>query len=253
MQQEFTRQAESFAANRLLHNPASVTEFVQAVAPSPEARVLDVAAGSGTVARGFAAVCREVIGIDLTAAMLDIAERLRREQGQSNLRFETGDATRLGFKDGEFDVVVCRFAFHHFDEPERVLAEMRRVCRKGGTVAVQDMIVSEDPSRAAFQNRFENMRDPSHSRALPLSALLAYFAGQNLEIEDIRLGRLQQDAEHWLANAKTPPAAAAEVRKLLAQDSAQDLSGVRPFREGGRLYFTQRTAIVVGRALPAKR
>jgi SAM-dependent methyltransferase len=212
--------------------------------------VLEVATGPGYVALGFAAVCRDVVGVDLTPAPLAIAERQRRERRLANVRFHLADAERLPFPDGAFDVAVCRFAFHHFEAPPRVLAEMARVCRPGGTVAVEDLVVSEIAPRAAYQNRFEQLRDPSHTRAYPLSGLLALFAAAGLEVEHVHTDRLTPEVERWLAAAQAPPDRAAEARRLLERDAAEDLSGTRPVRRDGALVFTQRTATVVGRRLP---
>ena len=249
IREEFTRQAGAYAANPQIADPERVARLVRAVAPRPVDRVLDVATGPGYVAIGFAAVCREVIALDLTAAPLAIAEELRRERGLRNLRFQSGDADHLPFADGEFDIVVCRFAFHHFADPPRALAEMARVCRPGGTVAVEDLVVSEHPERAAYQNRFENLRDPSHTRAFPISALLALFTAAGLEVEHVSTDQLTPVVERWLANAQTPPDRAALVRALIEQDEAEDLSGTRPFHRDGELVFNQRTAILVGRRL----
>jgi ubiquinone/menaquinone biosynthesis C-methylase UbiE len=266
VQEEFTKQAAAFAANPTVSDPERVSRLVRAVAPAPDARVLEVATGPGYVALGFAVACREVVGIDLTAAPLAIAERLRKERGLGNVRFERGDAEHLGFDDGAFDVVVCRLAFHHFGDPDRVLREMARVCRTGGTVAVEDLIVSEHAKRSAYQNHFEHLRDPSHTRAFALSELLARFTAAGLEVEGVQTWDLVQVVERWLANAQTPPERAAEVRRLIAQDAAQDFSGTRPFYrrspgageqelpEGpqGELCFHHRNVIVVGRTLSTR-
>ena len=81
-----------------------------------------------------AKVAREVIGVDLTEAPLKIAERMRAEGGLQNVSFRVADVeARLPFDDNEFDVVVCRFAVHHFENPAIVIAEMARVCRVEGT------------------------------------------------------------------------------------------------------------------------
>ncbi len=247
VRQEFTRQAEAYAANASLSDPARLARLVRHVAPSAEARVLEVATGPGYVAQAFAAACREVIGLDLTAAPLAIAERRRQELGLDNLRFQVGDAEHLPFAAGDFDVVVCRYAFHHFEDPGRVLGEMARVCRRGGSVVVEDLVVSEDPARGAYQNRYENLRDPSHTRAFPLSGLLGLFAASGLEVETVFTGALTPEVEQWMANAHTPPERAAQVRALIERDAAEDLSGARPYRENGALHFVQRTAGVVGR------
>jgi ubiquinone/menaquinone biosynthesis C-methylase UbiE len=246
---EFTKQAENYAAASLISDPERVARLVRAVDPAPGSRVLEVATGPGYVAMGFAAVCREVMGIDLTEAPLAIAERIRQERGLDNVRFQTGDAERLAFANGEFDVAVCRFAFHHFEEPPKVLREMARVCRTGGTVAVEDLIVSEHPERAAYHNRFENLRDTSHTRAFPLSALLRIFAETGLEVEHVSTSKFPQHVERWLSNAKTPPDRAAETRALIKRDVQEDLSGTSPFTKDGSLYFVHHIATVVGRKL----
>src|SRR5204863_2267856 len=126
VQEEFTRQAVAYAANPSIADPERIARLVHAVRPTPQDRVLEVATGPGYVAMGFAAVAREVVGVDLTEAPLAIAEQRRQEQGLHNMRFQLADAARLPFADGEFDVVVCRLAFHHFEQPPRMLREMVR-------------------------------------------------------------------------------------------------------------------------------
>ena len=185
--------------------------------------------------------------MDLTEAPLKIAERIRGERGLANVRFQFADAERLPFANGEFDVVVSRFAFHHFEDPGAPLLEMVRVCREGGVVAIEDLTASEQPERAAYHNRFERLRDSSHVRALPLSELRAIFSRCGLEIETVYSGEIVQLVERWLANAQTPPKAAAEVHDLLARDEREDLSGTHPFRKDGQLCFTHTTAALVGR------
>jgi ubiquinone/menaquinone biosynthesis C-methylase UbiE len=156
----------------------------------------------------------------------------------------------LPFTDGEFDVVVCRLAFHHFEQPPRMLREMVRVCTPQGTVAVEDLVVSEHPARGTYQNRFENLRDPSHTAAFSLSMLLKLFTEAGLEVSHVSTGHLQQVVERWMANAQTPADKAAQVRHLIEQDAVDDLSGTQPFQNAaGQWCFTQRTAIVVGRKL----
>lgn len=249
VQQEFTRQAAAYAANPSVADRGRVARLVDAVAPAPDARVLDVATGPGYVAMGFAAVCREVVGLDLTAAPLQIADEKRQGQGVRNLRFMVGDAEQLPFEPGAFDVVVCRLALHHVENPRRVLGEMARVCRDGGTIAVEDLVASEHPDRAAYHNRVETLRDPSHVRAVSLSELLGLFAAVGLDVQRVYTETNALEVERWLANAQTPPERAQDVRALIERDAAHDLSGVQPFRRDGALWFTHHTAVVIGRKL----
>jgi ubiquinone/menaquinone biosynthesis C-methylase UbiE len=222
---------------------------VQAVRPQSGARVLDVATGPGYVAAAFAEAGCEVVGLDLTPAPLELAERMREERGLTKLRFQLGDAEHLPFAEQTFDIVVSRYALHHCEDPQRILAEMARVCRLQGAVVIQDLVVSEFAVRGAYQNRFEQLRDTSHTRALPLSELLALFTACDLEIEQVFTERLTMPLEAWLENAHTSPDRAAQVRELIEQDERQDLSGTHPFQREGAVYFYQHVATCIARKI----
>jgi ubiquinone/menaquinone biosynthesis C-methylase UbiE len=249
VRQAFTQQAQAYAATPTIADPSRLNRLIQAVHPQPGDRVLDVATGPGYVAMAFAQAGCEVIGIDLTEAPLALAEQMRHERGLTNLRFRFGDAEHLPFEEQTFDIVVSRFALHHCLDPRLVLAEMTRVCRIQGIVAVEDLVVSEYPRRAAYQNSFEQLRDPSHTRALPISEFLALFTSCDLEVEQVYTDDLVPAVEAWLARAQTPAEQAAMVRDLITQDELNDLSGARPFHRDGEMYFHQRTAAFVGRKL----
>jgi len=249
VRESFTRQAEVYAVTPTVADPARIGRLVEAVNPKPDSHLLEVACGPGFLALAFAARCREVVGLDLTDAPLAIAERNRRERGLANVRFQRGDADRLPFADGEFDVVVCRFAFHHFEDPGCVLGEMARVCRPQGKVVVEDMVSSEHRARGDYQNRFERLRDPSHTRALAPTEMLGLFTAAELELDRLYSGELVQNLERWLANCQTPSERAAEVRAMIERDGREDLSGTRPFLEDGQWFFRQLTMAVVARKL----
>jgi ubiquinone/menaquinone biosynthesis C-methylase UbiE len=250
VREEFTRQANEYAVAPMIRDLDHIEKLVNAVGPSPDARVLEVATGPGHVAMAFAKVAREVVGVDLTEAPLKIAERMRAQRGLHNVSFRIGDVeARLAFGDNEFDVVVCRFAVHHFENPAIVIGEMARVCRVEGTVAVEDLISSEHPARAEYYNRFERLRDTSHTRALPLSELLKTLASAGLEIIRFESSALKNPVDRWFVSGHTSPDREAEARAMIDRDLVEDLSGARPSRIDGELFFTHRLAIVTARKL----
>lgn len=212
-------------------------------------RVLDIATGPGYIAEAFARAAREVVGVDLTDAMLAIARERTTERGVPNVSFRAADAQNLPFENGAFDVVVCRLALHHLQNPLEVLREMARVCRAGGTVLVEDIYASEFPERSAYQDRWEILRDPSHVRTLPISELLRLFGKAGLETDSVTTADdLTPEVERWLATTKASAERAAEVRRLLEDDRRQDLSGTRPFQDAtGQFFFHARTVILAGR------
>jgi hypothetical protein len=126
---------------------------------------------------------------------------------------------------------------------------MARVCRAGGAIVVEDIYASEHPERAAYQDRWEILRDPAHVRTLALSELLQLFREAGLETDSVTTADdLTPEVERWLATTKTPADRATEIRRLLEEDRLHDLSGSRPFQDAtGRLCFHARTAILAGR------
>jgi 2-polyprenyl-3-methyl-5-hydroxy-6-metoxy-1,4-benzoquinol methylase len=249
VRESFTTQAQAFAANPWVTDRERIRRLVAAARLKGDERVLDIATGPGYIAEAFAGAVREVVGVDLTDAMLAIAKVRTKERGISNVTFRATDAQNLPFENGAFDVVVCRLALHHLLKPLEVLREMARVCRVSGTVLVEDIYASEHPERAAYQDRWEILRDPSHVRTLALSALLQLFRDAGLETDSVTTADdLTPEVERWLATTKAPPERAGEIRRLLEEDRLQDLSGTRPFQDAtGRLYFHARTAILAGR------
>ncbi len=100
-------------------------------------RILDVATGTGKQAFAFAEKGYDVTGIDLSEAMLKVANNKNRYK---NVNFQVADATNLPFEDNSFDVSCISFALH--DMPltirEKVLKEMVRVTKPEGMIVVVD-------------------------------------------------------------------------------------------------------------------
>jgi ubiquinone/menaquinone biosynthesis C-methylase UbiE len=164
---QFTRQAEQFAAAPALHNEAALDLLVDAAAPRLSDVSLDVACGPGSVVVAFARRLRRAEGLDATEAMLAEARKLAAAKGVENVAWHRGDIYALPFADAAFDIVSCRFAFHHLQEPARAFAEMVRVCRAGGRIVLCDAVASDDVQKAAAFN-------------YPAAVLVAVRGGINL-------------------------------------------------------------------------
>lgn len=198
---QFSRQAEAFARSPELHDGAQLALLIDAAQPQPGDSALDVACGPGTVVAAFAPRVRRAVGVDATEAMLDQARALTRQKNLSNVEWRTGDAYRLPFADGSFDIVTCRFAFHHFQEPAETFAEMARVCRRGGRVVLCDGLAPADPEKAAAFNAMERHRDPSTAAFRPLPDLLGWFAAAGLPAPAVVHFRVTYEREQMIAKS----------------------------------------------------
>jgi SAM-dependent methyltransferase len=109
--------------------------LVDAAGVSDGDRVLDVACGTGVVARTAAERVGprgSVVGIDLDPAMLVVAERLR-----PDIEWRVGDAGGLPFLARSFDIALCQAALMFFPDPSEALRQMARVVKDDGIVAIQ--------------------------------------------------------------------------------------------------------------------
>jgi SAM-dependent methyltransferase len=235
-ERSFTRQAAAFEDPRFNRLFTTDSEWLFERLPLAQGDlVLDVAAGTGHVARRLAPQVRAVVALDATRAMLEQG----RAQAPPNVLFMQGDAAELPFLDDSFDVVVTRFAVHHFEDPRVQLAEMRRVLKPGGRLAVADLVAH--PEAAATQNRLETLRDPSHARMLGLDELVALVETDDVEVRDVA-----RPLEPWLAQTEPAPDAADEVRAALrAELRGGPPTGFRPSERDGELHFVHTMASLV--------
>ena len=245
---QFTKQADVYAGMQQTRDEASLRALVALSGATASDRVLDIACGPGFLTQSFARVCASARGIDATPAFLERARRSAAEAGLTNVDFQPGDVNALPEPDGRYDVVACRAAFHHFSDPARVLAEMVRVARPGGTLFVADLLGSEDADQAKRHDEIERLCDPSHTRAVPLSEFERLFAAQRLEVIRRPAGDLHYDVEEWIDHGGPDAATAAEIRRRLEASLERDDTGLAVYRRDGRLRFRHRTAAFVLRA-----
>lgn len=113
----------------------SAEGFLARFSVGPGTRVLDVACGTGQIAFPAAAAGARVTGIDIAPNLIARA-RARAVAEGLDIRFDEGDAEALPYADGSFDLVVTLIGAMFAPRPERVAAELIRVCRPGGRIVM---------------------------------------------------------------------------------------------------------------------
>ena len=241
---QFTKQAVPFSLAPVIRDEQGLSLLVEAAGAGRDDTVLDVACGPGLVVGAFARAVRHATGVDVTPAMLERARTVARERAVTNVAWVAGDVAALPWPAASFSIVTSRFAFHHFEEPRAVLAEMARVCRPGGRVVVMDLLASADATKAAAMNRMEILRDPSHVRALPLTELEGLFGTCGLPAPRCTFWRLEVDVEGVLARSFPNPGDADRIRRIFEEAVADDALGLDVRRDGARIRFAYPVAIL---------
>jgi SAM-dependent methyltransferase len=119
--------------NRLTNKP-----FVEFLGVRPGMKVLEVGSGLGILAAEVASAAQgvSVVGVEQSP------EQIRAATKHASVRCVLGDAHRLDFEDGAFDLVYARYLLEHVGRPEAVVQEMIRVTRPGGRIAACENDVS---------------------------------------------------------------------------------------------------------------
>ena len=110
-------------------------EFVNRLKLEPGMRVLDVACGTGNQSIPAARTGAIVTGIDIAENLIEQA-RKRAVEENLTIRFDEGDAENLPYRNAGFDAVISMFGAMFAPRPDKVSAELLRVCRPGGMIAM---------------------------------------------------------------------------------------------------------------------
>ncbi|MFM8639707.1 MAG: bifunctional demethylmenaquinone methyltransferase/2-methoxy-6-polyprenyl-1,4-benzoquinol methylase UbiE [Planctomycetota bacterium] len=151
VQSMFAAIARSYDLNNRLHSFLQDQRWrraaVRAAGVTGSTRVLDVACGTGDLAEAFAdAGAREVVGVDFTPEMLQVARQKGAGRPESSrVTYRQGDAMRLDFADASFDVVSIAFGIRNVAVPERALGEFFRVLAPGGRLVVLEFADPANP------------------------------------------------------------------------------------------------------------
>jgi ArsR family transcriptional regulator len=122
------------------YNEGIIDALVERTGVHKAATVVDVGTGTGFVAAGLAPKTRSVVGVDASPAMLAVAAENLKTLGLGNVTLVEGELNALPLADDSVDAAVANMVLHHAPDPPAMLAEMARVVRPGGVVAVTDEV-----------------------------------------------------------------------------------------------------------------
>jgi SAM-dependent methyltransferase len=196
MNDVWSQRAEAFRESPTHREGPDLDLLVEWCEPGYGVKVLDVATGGGHVARRLREHGCTVVTVDPAPGMgPDVVS----------------SAEELPFQDGSFDVVTCRIAAHHFRDIRGSIAEMARIAQH--LVVIEDNVFSDERVEEA-----ERLRDPTHVRCYSEKEWKEMLAEAGLEVEQLEHFERHPVVDDWLARVQTPPAAAARVRELLADN-----------------------------------
>lgn len=165
-------------------------QAIQRMGIQPTDRILEVGVGTGINAALYPRECA-VIGIDLSAPMLEKARERMARKGVTNVRLLEMDAADLKFTDNAFDIVYAPYLMSVVPDPVKVAAEMHRVCKPGGRI----IFLNHFRSPNFLLSRIERLISPAtlhigFTADLDLPAFLAQAGLHPVSIEKVNVPRI---------------------------------------------------------------
>ncbi len=248
VQAQFARHAEKYETSRVHAQGEDLQWIVELAALAGRERVLDVGTGTGHTAMALSNGARTVMGVDLTARMVESATSLAEERGLANVQFVLSDAMQMPFPSDYFDLVTCRFAAHHFVDPDAAVMEVARVLKPGGRVVLADHIAPENTKLDRFINRLDRLRDGSHVREWTIQEWLERLGRAAVDAQAVRRWHLPLDFAWWIQQSGPAEDRLLEIVQMLqnADDETRDAFHIRMGNDGQPVGFSLQCAIIQG-------
>ncbi len=174
-------------------------QFITSMLPYPAQRILEVGCGNGYLSLELARDGHEVIGIDLSADIIEVAERSKAAHpdppGFGSLRYLCTDVNTYQTSDASFDAVIFNRALHHMNDLQQTMAKVKRLLKQGGRIICQDYVYDRfDERTACWLYQMQRLLFLSrHYDADP-----ATLPDEAASIEALRTAWLTRSSEHHL-------------------------------------------------------
>ncbi|MCY4464662.1 MAG: methyltransferase domain-containing protein [Chloroflexi bacterium] len=249
VQRQFADVAANYRTSKVHAAGADLELMVAAADPQADMLALDAGCGAGHSALALAERAGSVFACDFTRAMLDQVEALADERAINSLALQQADVEQLPYSAASFDIVTTRYSAHHWQEPERALAEFRRVLKPSGVFVISDIMAGEDFAQDTFLQTIELLRDPSHVRDFRLSEWLAMLRAAGFVAEVLDRFELSLHFATWTQRMRTARSNRDMIKSLFAGASADIRRGFGLPEQisGDDFSFTIPGAVIRGR------
>ncbi len=247
VKKQFDLQAQSFSNWSVTRNEEYMRAYFEFMGIDKEDELLDVACGTGEFSAFCARRIRGVHGIDISGKMIELAKKQAYANGLTNITFELHDVENTPCASNSFSVVQCRSAFHHMENYPRVFKEMRRCCKYGGRLAVQDIMAYEDRKVNSFFEAIERNIDVSHNATLHRQEFIDLFDRNQVEVIRSLAVEIELNFRDYLSHAFQSESSLEKIRDLLAEGlQDKDISRFLYMNEDEEPVFKRSVFLILG-------
>lgn len=246
--EQFGNAAEKYLRSSGHASGADLDILVEMASPHKDMLAVDVATGAGHTAAAIAPLVKTVLATDLSAGMLEQAQKLFASRQLPNVSVQLADAELLNLPQSTYDLVTCRIAAHHFTDVEQSLKSIARILKPGGLFVLEDTCAPADRRLDSFLNEMEQLRDCTHVRAYSQKNWLSMLAAAGFTVVETHIVRKTHDIAEWLARLNPSPNQEAAVYSYLEQAPAHAIEYFNIIFDAGKaLSYTDDKILIASR------
>lgn len=155
----FRKGGKKYAA--IIRDDKHLSVFMQLLDGGNYSNILDIGTGTGYLAFPLAEeyTTSKIYGIDIAETIIEHNNEVVEEKGISNLSFQTFDGLKYPFSEESFDLIVTRYAFHHFPDIADAVSQMNTLLVKGGKVLLSDPMRNESDTAGIIDEYMRVKKD----------------------------------------------------------------------------------------------
>lgn len=246
VKEQFNKQAEKFANWSVGKNVDYLNAYFDFCDIKSTDRILDVACGPGEFMIYIADRVSQAHGIDISDKEIEIANKLIKEFGLKNVSFDCHDVENLPYTDNSFSVVICKSAFHHFTNSDKIFKEMIRCCEIGGLVSIQDIRAYENEYVNEFFETFDKLVDISHNKTLSENDFNSLYLNNGIKKTGEYKLEVDLNVQEYIDHAIQDEDNILEMKELLNKGQVDPRLKGFLFKCGNELYFKRPVYLIKG-------
>jgi ubiquinone/menaquinone biosynthesis C-methylase UbiE len=246
VKRQFDKQAQNFSNWSVTKNIEYQKAYFNFCEISSQDTLLDIACGSGEYAVFAAQKVKYVHGVDISKGMIEIAQKQAAKENINNISFLCHPVENTPFEDRSFSLVICRSAFHHFQDYDGIFDEMIRCCHRGGRISVQDIVACSDERIDSFFEEFERAVDVSHHKTLNKEFIKSLYYQRNIRIKNTFEIEIELHLQEYLGHAQQSEESKRKIGNLLEKGLKDpDISKYFVIKNGD-LFFKRGVFMILG-------
>ena len=243
---QFDKQALNFSNWSVTQNIEYQKAYFDFCRISEQDYLLDFACGTGEYAIFAAPTVKYVQGVDISKGMIEVAKKHAMEEKLNNVDFLCHPVEQTPFENGSFSVVICRSAYHHFYNYDRIFNEMIRCCQQGGRISVQDIVAYPNEKVDSFFEEFEMLVDVSHHKTLTKEYIKKLYDQANINIKNSFEIEIELQFQEYLMHARQSEKNKKKICKLIERGIGDlDISKYFIVKDK-ELFFKRKVFLILG-------